>query len=189
MQILSPNCYLEYVPNWLSQTDADRFFTQLYETIEWEVGEVFVFGRWHTTPRLQAWYGDANKSYRYSGKALVAKPWTDALVELRQRLKERGFDFNSVLLNLYRDGEDRMGWHRDNEPELGDKPVIASISLGAERDFQLRHRQDKSKHTLTLGHGSLLLMTGETQTYWEHQLPQRKRCRSPRLNLTFRKVF
>ncbi|RUO22059.1 alpha-ketoglutarate-dependent dioxygenase AlkB family protein [Aliidiomarina haloalkalitolerans] len=189
MQIDIPDGQLFYYESWLEYEKAWSIFAALQHEIDWEEGQVFIFGRWHSIPRLQAWYGEPGLAYTYSGKQLLAKPWTPALHSIKRKLETCGYDFNSVLLNLYRDGSDKMGWHRDNERELGHQPVIASISLGAEREFQLRHKGSDQRVSLHLTHGSLLIMAGETQANWYHQLPQRKRCKAPRINLTFRSII
>jgi hypothetical protein len=134
-------------------------------------------------------FGDAGLVYSWSGIEMRPRPWPESLHALRERLcRETGVAFNTVLANLYRNGADSVGWHADDEPELGDAPVIASVSLGAERDFRLRHRtrKDLAVKTIALPHGSLLLMRGGTQRMWKHQLPRRKRVTSARINLTFR---
>lgn len=188
MFLAIPDGKLIYEENWLDSAEAWTLFDALYHEIEWEEGEVFIFGRWHRIPRLQAWYGEPELTYTYSGKKLQTKAWTKTLEAIKNKLESRGYEFNSVLLNLYRDGNDKMGWHRDNEKELGEQPIIASVSLGAEREFQMRHKETKHKVSVHLSHGSLLIMAEDTQSCWYHQLPQRKRCTRPRINLTFRKI-
>lgn len=177
-----------YWPSWLSPDRADYYYHTLMSDIHWQTGIVRIFGKEHAIPRLQAWYGDAHCAYRYSGKTLQPLPWIPILTELRAELAAMGYAFNSVLLNLYRDGNDKMGWHADNEAELGVCPQIASISLGATRTFQFKHRLTKQRVDLQLAHGSLLMMQGNTQKEWLHQLPARKREYSARINLTFRNI-
>ncbi|HNN87507.1 MAG TPA: alpha-ketoglutarate-dependent dioxygenase AlkB, partial [Pseudomonadales bacterium] len=141
--------------------------------------------------RLTAWYGDEGSRYQYSAVNLHALPWTPTLLNIKQRVEAHsdGITFNSVLLNLYRNGSDGVAWHSDNEAELGPKPIIASVSFGQERPFQLRHIQDKNlKYSLPLPHGSLLIMRGETQRNWLHQIPKSAKAMAPRINLTFRVV-
>ncbi len=142
-------------------------------------------------PRLTAWYGDPDKKYSYSGITMAPTNWTTPLMAIKSRVDDcAGVQFNSVLLNYYRDGKDSMGWHRDNEKELGLNPVIASVTFGASRNFQLRHYRDKkSLVQVSLQHGSLLLMKGATQHFWEHQLPKTTKVMSPRLNMTFRVIY
>ena len=175
----------------LTSTQADSLLQSFLQRIDWQQETLFLYGRSVQVPRLVAWYGDAQASYRYSGKAHDPLPWTSELLELRAMLKSRlKVEFNAVLLNLYRNGHDSMSWHADDEPELGEQPVIASVSLGAERDFQFRNRHDPSlKNSLSLPNGSLLVMHNDCQRNWQHQLPKRKRCSEARVNLTFRKII
>lgn len=140
-------------------------------------------------PRLEAWYGDAGASYSYSGLAHEPLPWTPELQRLRERVEvAAGTTFNSVLANLYRDGNDSNGWHADDESELGEQPVIASLSLGAARRFLLRHRASVERVEVVLEAGSLLLMRGKTQQCWKHSVPKQRTVHAPRINLTFRRV-
>jgi alkylated DNA repair dioxygenase AlkB len=149
-----------------------------------------MFGRWVDSPRLSCWIGDPDARYRYSGQTFEPHPWPQVLLPLRVRLrKELGIDFNSVLANLYRDGRDAMGWHSDDEPELGAEPVIASVSLGAARRFVLRRRDDHTvRNAFLLEPGSLLVMRGSSQRDWQHALPRTAKPVGPRINLTFRHV-
>lgn len=150
-----------------------------------------MYGREVAVPRLIAWYGDPGADYRYSGVNHAPEPWSRTLGELRDWLNEScGHHFNSVLANLYRTGGDAMGWHADNEPELGPQPVIASLSLGATRRMRFR-RVDRSQQSfhLDLTHGSLLVMQGETQQHWQHAITRTKRVVAPRINLTFRQII
>jgi len=142
-------------------------------------------------PRLTAWYGDEGKSYRYSGHTYHPQPWSSALLEVRRAIEPVcGVVFNSVLLNYYRDERDSVGWHSDDEPELGVNPVIGSVSFGATRSFQLRHKQDrKQKLTVELSNGSLLVMRGPTQHHWLHQVPKSAAAKGARVNLTFRAIL
>jgi alkylated DNA repair dioxygenase AlkB len=142
------------------------------------------------SPRLSAWYGDPGAIYSYSGLRLEPLPWTPVLLEIRQVVTDLAeTPFNSVLLNLYRDGQDSMGWHSDAEPELGRNPVIASVSLGAVRRFVLRHKKRKEQHiALELESGSVLVMGGALQHYWRHALPKIRQAVGPRINLTFRLI-
>ncbi len=148
-----------------------------------------MFGRRIAIPRLTAWHGDPGAVYTYSGLRNEPRPWTPALAELRARLADRlGVRFTSVLLNWYRSGADGMSWHADDEPELGSEPTIASLSLGATRRFELKHRADGERIAVPLDHGSLLVMTGETQHCWLHRVPKQPRIAGGRINLTFRVV-
>jgi alkylated DNA repair dioxygenase AlkB len=168
---------------------ADALFLALRRDVHWQHEHVVIFGERRLVPRLVAWHGDPGASYAYSGTAHAPRPWTAELLEVRQVAQAlTGHDFNSVLLNLYRDGNDGMGWHADDEPELGRNPAIASVSLGATRRFKLRHRQRKTVTTLELGHGSLLSMAGSTQHRYVHAVPKTARPVGERINLTFRLV-
>lgn len=186
MNLLSIDGEVFYYPAIFSKTESNLLFTTLQESIPWKQEPIMMFGKQIMQPRLQAWYGD--KLYKYSGLMMTPLPWTEELLMIKKRIEEAsGIEFNSALVNLYRDGKDSMGWHRDNEKELGKDPVIASVSLGSERTFHLRHKENKSlKHGLRLQHGSLLLMKGSTQHFWEHSIPKTKEEIGPRINLTFR---
>lgn len=169
----------------VSEGEADRLFAELMEVTPWRQEEATVMGRRLPIPRLTAWHGE--KGYVYSGIRMEPAPWTPPLVELRAIAEDlAGDSFNSVLLNLYRHGRDSVSWHADSEPGLGRNPVIASISLGAVRRFQMRHRRSKERVTLDLPHGSCLVMAGATQHHWLHQIPKTARPVGPRINLTFR---
>lgn len=159
--------------------------------VPWEVHRIRMFGRWVDSPRLSCWIGDAGTGYVYSGARFEPRPWPEALAALRPRIDQAaGVAMNSVLANLYRDGRDAMGWHSDDEPELGPWPVIASLSLGGSRRFVFRHRRaPERKFELALEHGSLLLMAGDTQVDWKHALPRTARPVPPRINLTFRRIL
>jgi len=179
------------IPGWLATGEADALLASLREQVRWEVHRIRMFGRWVDSPRLSCWIGDAGTGYVYSGARFEPRPWPEALSALRPRIDEAaGVAMNSVLANLYRDGRDAMGWHSDDEPELGLRPVIASLSLGGTRRFLFRHRREPAlKHELALEHGSLLLMAGDTQREWKHALPRTARPVSPRINLTFRRIL
>jgi alkylated DNA repair dioxygenase AlkB len=170
---------------------ANAYFELLLNNIQWKQEEIVVFGKKHLEPRLTAWYANQGTHYAYSNKILQPKDWSVELIELKTKIEEilPGKSFNSVLLNLYRDGNDKMGWHSDNEKELGSNPCIASLSLGATRYFDLKHKKDKTKRfRFELSTGMLLVMSGSLQDYWLHQVPQQKKIKEPRINLTFRKV-
>ena len=179
---------LRYAPDFLAPAEADQFMRQLLDGIEWQQHHVVVFGRQHPAPRLSAWHGSPEAHYAYSGLTLEPRPWTAPLLDLKTRLEAAAdCPFNSVLLNQYRDGRDSMGWHSDDEPELGANPTIASLSLGETRRFLLRHkRREHPPVEIPLGHGALLIMRGPTQTHWQHQVPKTRRPCALRLNLTFR---
>ncbi|AOX62860.1 MULTISPECIES: alpha-ketoglutarate-dependent dioxygenase AlkB [unclassified Stenotrophomonas] len=174
--------------HWLPRDAADTLQRTLREDVPWEVHRIRMFGRQVDSPRLSCWMGDPAARYRYSGTEFVPQPWHPALLPLRDQLAAFcGHAFNSVLLNRYRDGDDGMGWHSDNEPELGPAPVIASLSLGAGRRFLLRRRDDHAKKAeVLLDHGDLLVMGGQTQRLYQHSLPKSARPLAERLNLTFR---
>ena len=172
---------------------ATALLAELTTTIAWRQEPIKLFGKEVLQPRLTAWHGDPAARYQYSGLALEPHPWTPALQQLRAQVEAAtGTRFNSVLLNLYRSGQDSMGWHADNEPELGPAPVIASVSLGGTRRFRLKPRDlQRTPHapvSLELTAGSLLVMRGCTQRYWLHAVPKTARPAGPRLNLTFRAV-
>jgi alkylated DNA repair dioxygenase AlkB len=175
----------------LASTLPDGLMNRLIAELEWEQPEIRLFGRWHRIPRLQHWCADEGVSYRYSGRTLPAAPWSHELGWLRQITEQlTGLPFNSVLVNLYRDGSDAMGWHADDEAELGPTPWIASWSFGTSRDFCLRRKgESRTGHRITLEDSTLLLMSPEIQQHWQHALPRRQRVRQARLNLTFRQVL
>jgi alkylated DNA repair dioxygenase AlkB len=184
-----PDADVSLDPAWIAPAQAAALFTQLRQDVHWENHPVRLFGREHPAPRLSCWIGDADARYRYSGLVREPAPWLPELTALRSRLHDAlGIDFNSVLANLYRDGRDAMGWHADDEPELGDAPVIASISLGATRRFVLKHRDGAPKLALDLPSGSLLLMRGATQARYRHALARTARPVGARMNLTFRRI-
>jgi alkylated DNA repair dioxygenase AlkB len=186
-----PGAEVLYFPRWLPQEQARTALVALRNELPWAQHRIRLFGREVLTPRLCAWVGDTGASYAYSGTRFEPLPWNDTLLALRGRLQCEGMgQFNSVLANRYRDGRDSMGWHADDERELGHEPVIASISLGATRRFRLRHRRDPSQRAeLPLEHGSLLLMRGATQANYRHDLPKTTRPVGERINLTFRLVL
>lgn len=172
--------------------ESDRFFNELLVGIKWQQDKIKYYGKEMNLPRLTAWYGDKGKSYSYSGIPMMPEPWTPTLLNIKKRIEEVAkVDFNSVLLNLYRNGRDSVSWHSDNEPELGENPVIGSVSFGQSRTLQFRHkiRKDLGRADVNLTHGSLLLMKGSTQKFWQHQIPKTTRSLDPRINLTFRVIY
>jgi len=169
----------------------DAVLRSLIATIPWRSESIVLWGRTYAQPRLIAWFGDEGKNYTYSGLTLVPLPWTPLLAQIKECVERlTAVQFNSVLLNYYRDGNDGMGMHSDDEPELGPNPIIASLSLGAERTFILKHRMQREAKPLhlQLSSGSLLLMQGETQKHWKHGIAKEKRACGPRVNLNFRRI-
>ncbi|HCX87158.1 MAG TPA: alpha-ketoglutarate-dependent dioxygenase AlkB [Gammaproteobacteria bacterium] len=182
----------EYWPRFLDAAEASSCLEQLQERIDWHTPRVFVYGRWVDSPRQSAWYGDSGAVYRYSGTVNQPSPWLPELDSLRERLKQFCTShFNSVLANQYRSGRDSIGWHSDDEKELGPDPVIASVSLGGARRFLLQHRRRKHLpiHEIVLEHGSLLVMGAGSQRAWRHSVPKTRRPVAPRINLTYRHVI
>lgn len=170
---------------------ADALLRQLIAEIPWRQDNIVVWGKMYSQPRLVAWYGDRGSDYTYSGIKLTPLPWTDLLLDIKSRVETvTATRFNSVLLNYYRDNRDSMGFHSDDERELGVRPTIASLSLGEERTFVLKHKINKFAHPirLRLESGSLLLMKGEMQRYWKHGIAKESRPCGPRINLTFRRI-
>ncbi len=181
---------LLYFPQFLYNNEADFWFEYLNSTISFQSGDIKLFGKTYKKPRLEAFFADGNLSYSYSGQQLNTQRITDELNELKTRVESVSqLDFNAILVNLYRDGQDSNGWHADNEKELGSDPLIASVSLGAERIFEMQHIHSKTRIKLNLEHGSLLCMLQGSQRFWKHQLPKDKSVHLPRINLTFRKIF
>lgn len=178
-----------YIPDFYSREKANNFLKAFIEGIEWNQESMNMYGKQVLFPRLTAWYGENDKPYSFSGITLQPKPWSKELLEIKKDIEPLSkVVFNSVLLNRYRDGKDSISWHTDAEKELGENPVIASVNFGAERVFQLRHMETKEKIEIVLKHGSLLIMQGELQHYWQHQVPKTKKVNSERINLTFRMI-
>lgn len=186
-----PECDIRLTEEFLDPQEAWNIYNTLLEETPWRQDNVKVFGKIYAQPRLTALYDIHGKSYTYSGLTLNPHPFTPLLNDLRKRVaKAASAEFSTCLLNLYRDGNDSNGWHADNEAALGTNPVIASLSLGATRQFKLKHREDKDlRASVALTHGSLLLMQGETQHRWLHQIPKTRRMVDPRINLTFRRLY
>jgi len=185
-----PNAELIYFPNFYSIERANTLFKILKETIAWQQDDITVFGKTYKQPRLTALYADNDMSYTYSNITMFPKIITEELMTIKQDVESiANHLFTSVLLNFYRNGNDSNGWHADNEKELGENPVIASVSFGANRAFHFKHRTLKDeKHKLILEHGSLLIMAGEMQHHWLHQVPKTKKNVGERINLTFRTI-
>ncbi|CAM3413765.1 alpha-ketoglutarate-dependent dioxygenase AlkB [Pontibacter korlensis] len=179
-----------FAPDFIPASESNLYFERLMQEVGWQQESIRMFGRQLPMPRLTAWYGD--KGYTYSGLHNKPQPWLPVLQELKEKVeKASNRKYNSVLLNLYRTGQDSMGWHADDEPELGQEPSIASLSFGGERRFAFkhRHRQDIIPLRIVLTHGSLLLMQGPTQHHWLHHIPKTTKAVQPRINLTFRYVM
>ncbi len=182
----------EFWPGFLEDSEASSYFAELRNKIDWHLPSVFMFGRWIDSPRHSAWYGDSGAVYCYSGTVNQPSPWLPELNNLRERLNQFcASEFNSVLVNHYRSGKDSMGWHSDDEKELGPDPVIASLSLGGPRRFLLQHRRRKDLpiHEISLENGSLLVMRAGSQQAWRHSVPKTRRAVAPRINLTYRHVI
>ncbi|MBD8881306.1 alpha-ketoglutarate-dependent dioxygenase AlkB [Rhodanobacter sp. 7MK24] len=191
-----PGADVDVWPQWLDAAEADALFGKLRQAIAWETHRIRLFGREVASPRLSCWIGDPGAAYTYSRSRFEPRPWPAVSAALRPRVEQAcGARFNSMLANLYRDGNDTMGWHSDDEPELGARPVIASLSLGAERRFRFRRRRARGEPVqlgdtfeLMLPHGSLLRMAGATQRLCRHDLPRMRNLAEARINLTFRHV-
>jgi len=185
-----PDAEVLFYPTLFDKSESDAFFQNLTTAIQWEQRQFKLAGKDISIPRLTAWYGDAGKSYTYSGMTFQPHSWTPSLLEIKRRVEEAaGIQFNSVLLNLYRNEQDSVSWHSDDEPELGTNPVIGSVSFGEQRAFQFKHKHDSQlRRTIELTTGSLLLMRGTTQAFWKHQIPKAKIPCGPRINLTFRVI-
>ena len=188
--LLPQDGVVNYYERLISSSDSYQYLERLLNKVLWKNDEVVIYGKRITTKRKMAWYGNKPYRYTYSNTTKTALPWIDELVELKllreQQVNEK---FNSCLLNLYHDGSEGMSWHCDSEEELVKDAAIASLSLGAERKFSFKHKQNKDKVSLILQSGSLLIMKGETQKNWLHSLPPTKTINSPRVNLTFRTII
>ncbi len=182
---------VQFMPEFFNQAECSNYLHHLKTVIQWKQEPIFLFGKQIMQPRLTAYCGDKDRPYGYSGITMETQPWYPFMQEIRAKVESAAsLKFNGVLLNYYRHGQDSMGWHRDNEKELGVNPVIASVSFGAERNFQFRHYTNKKElRSIVLNNGSLLLMKGATNHHWEHQLPKSKKINGERINLTFRMVL
>jgi len=185
-----PDGQIFYYPTFLSKKEADLLYAVFLETTPWQKDNISVYGKTYEQPRLTSLYGLNEKPYSYSNISMHPNPMTPILKDLLSKIENKTeHSFNAVLLNLYRDGKDSNGWHADNEKELGENPIIASISLGQERYFHLKHREIKEERfKIKLAHGSLLLMAGALQHHWLHQIPKTTRPLKQRINLTFRNI-
>jgi alkylated DNA repair dioxygenase AlkB len=181
---------LYYLPDVIPRDKSNEYFNQLFAEVRWKQEPIKIFGKEIMQPRLTAWYGDIEKPYTYSGLTMEANHWIHPLLEIKSIAeKYSGTDSSSALMNLYRDGNDGLGWHRDNEKVLGATPTIASVSLGASRIFQVRnYKEKKPVFSLELQPGSLVIMKGESQKVWEHRVPKTKKVHGARINITFRTI-
>lgn len=185
-----PDADITFLPHFINVAISNTLAQQLFTDIQWRHDELIMYGKRVKVPRLQAWYGDQGTDYTYSQLTMAPLPWTEQLLALKQQICEAtGADFNSVLVNCYRNHQDSVGWHSDDEPELGETPVIASLSLGAERFFHLKHKVKPLSHKFKLLSGSLLIMQGNTQKYWQHAVLKSRIHAPMRINLTFRKII
>lgn len=188
-EISLPDADVTFYPEFFSEAESHRFLHELLSQTQWRQDSAKFYGKEVNLPRLTAWFGDPRKSYTYSKIAMMSLPWTPLLLEIKDRVESVSkINFNCVLLNLYRSGNDGVAWHSDDEPELGPEPVIASVSFGQTRKFQFRHKynQGLKGFELSLVNGSLLLMKGRTQEFWQHQIPKTAKPIGARVNLTFR---
>lgn len=190
IDLLLPDSKIVYYPDFLSFKQADSYFEWFRKNVKWQQDDITVFGKTYAQPRLTALFGNNGKPYSYSNITMQPHEFPEPLLEIKRKIEYKTpVVFTTCLLNLYRDGNDSNGWHADNEKELGQNPVIASITLGQERFFHLKHRTEKTlKHKLLLEHGSLLLMERETQHHWLHQIAKTKKTVGERINLTFRVI-
>lgn len=178
-----------FFPNFFSKLESDLFLQKLKTEILWKQESMNMYGKQLNFPRLTAWYGDDEKPYSFSGIKLSPQPWNEDLIEIKNKIESKALvNFNSVLLNRYRNGSDSISWHTDAEKELGQNPIIASVNFGETRKFQLRHIHTKEKLEIELTHGSLLIMQGELQHFWQHQVPKTAENVNERINLTFRVI-
>ena len=190
--IQSTNLKLEYIENVFNAKETKIYMDKLFTDVLWRREKIIMWGKEIVTKRRIAWYADKGKSYTYSGATFHPSNWNQDLLKIKKRVESLSHVlFNSVLLNEYKNGEVGMGWHSDDEKELGKNPVIASVSFGANRDFLFKHKFDKNhdKIKVHLQTGSLLLMLGSTQHYWKHSIPKRLKVKDPRINLTFRNII
>ena len=183
-----PDSDIRYYPTFLGRQQGKAYFDILKKTVPWRQDNITLFGKTHPQPRLTALYGSNERTYSYSNITMAPLPFSEALLEIKEKVDTAANEtFTTCLLNLYRDGRDSNGWHADDEKELGKNPVIASLTLGQERIFHLKHKRNRElKHKILLEHGSLLLMRGETQHHWLHQIPKTTKPIGERINLTFR---
>lgn len=186
-----PQADIKFLDSFFNEEESNEFLSSLISGVPWGQDQITFYGKKINIPRLTQWYGESGLNYTWSGISMNPLPWNETVFKIKSRVQEAiGIEFNSVLLNRYRSGNDSVSWHADDEKELGQNPIIASVSLGMEREFQLKHdfRKDIDPIKIKLTNGSLLLMSGTTQEYWRHQIPKRKNINSERINLTFRQI-
>ncbi|MVO07645.1 alpha-ketoglutarate-dependent dioxygenase AlkB [Flavobacterium sp. TP390] len=186
-----PDAIFEYYPNFLTQEKANMIYQKLLDETPWKQDSITIYGKNHLQPRLTALYGNEGKPYSYSNIVMQPHAWNPTLMFLKNEIEEHTqLSFTTVLLNLYRDENDSNGWHSDNEKELGRNPTIASLSLGQDRVFQIKHIEKKEiKQNIILTNGSLLVMKEGSQIYYKHQLPKASSPKRSRINLTFRTII
>jgi alkylated DNA repair dioxygenase AlkB len=189
LNLLPKDGCVNYHPNFINTANRFKLMDQLQQSLQWDADQLMMFGKLVTTRRKVAWIGDPNCAYTYSGVKKQPQSWTLELLAIKSQIEELAqSDFNSCLLNFYHDGSDGMGWHSDDEKELNPYSPIASLSLGAQRKFSFRHKEDKTTIPLYLDNGSALIMYSPTQQFWQHALLKTKTVSTPRINLTFRKI-
>ena len=189
-KVIIENGEYVFIPGFFNPLESDHYFKSLREKILWKQEFMSMYGKKVEFPRLMAWYGADDHPYSFSGITLQPNPWTKELLEIKNRIEPlANVTFNRALLNLYRNGKDSVSWHTDAEPELGKNPIIASVNFGATRKFQLKHINTKEKIEIHLAHGSLLIMQGALQHYWQHQVPKTHKKIGERINLTFRIMY
>jgi len=191
IQLKIPDAEVYYLPNFYSVKKSVSYYHQLLNDIAWQQDIIKIFGKEIPIPRLQAFYGDEGLSYKYSNINLKAKKWNNLLLEIKTDITNKtAIALNSVLLNLYRTGNDSNGWHADDEASLGENPAIVSVSFGSKRYFNFKHKKNKNlKAKIELQNGSLLIMKGQTQHFWLHQIAKTKKTLGPRINLTYRYII
>lgn len=186
-----PDAEIEFYPYFFNGSESQIFMAILKNEIAWQQDKMSMYGKEVNLPRLTAWYGENDKNYSFSGITLKPLYWTGILLQIKKAIETvETTNFNSVLLNLYRNGQDSINWHTDAEKELGKNPIIASVSFGETRKFQLKHRYNKDLDNVNIDllNGSLLIMKGETQHFWLHQIPKTTKVIGERINLTFRTI-
>lgn len=189
-KIIVQNGWFYFDEHFISIAESELLFDKLKSQLNWEQLVIKIFGKEYQTPRKESYYGDIQAEYNYSGKQLKRNDWSDLLLKLKLKLEhETGHQYNAVLANWYRDGRDSNGWHADDEKELGKNPIIASLSFGCTRRFDLKHKDTNEKLFLELTTGSLLVMGGELQHFWKHQIPKQLKIKDDRINLTFRLII